>query len=355
MEDIKINQDNNEVIIIKKKRGRKPKKKVELDVPKVKKKRGRKPKQKDTTVKILKKRGRKPKSKVIKYNDNMEIKSIDSICNNIVTNLPIKMEDIKSEENISDNENNIFINNDITNLFSLNNSSESDNCVLDSDINCKCKEYKLQIEELLEQIKLSNENNKIVKKREVYLMNTDFINIENDVYKLKDKTDISCWWCCHQFDNPPCILPDKFYNGKYYVFGCFCTYNCALAYNLDMNDYKTSERTTLLNHLYSDLYKSNIKLEAALPRQSLKMFGGPLTIDKFRKHLVNNIKEFRFIMPPMVSIIPLIEEDYKNKSINITNKFVPLNMDKMNYKRKNPLSNTKSSLEKTMGLIRKNN
>ena len=357
--------DKKEIKVIKKKRGRKPKIKVEPDVPKIKKKRGRKPKKKENTVKVLKKRGRKPKNKIIKYNDNMEIKSIDCICDNIVTNLPINIDDL-NEETVD--ENNIFINNidldikrDITNLFSINDTSDIDN---DSNNDkckyneCKCNEYKLQIEELLEQIKLSNDKDIIIKKRDVYLMNTDFINMEDNIYKLNDKTDISCWWCCHQFDNPPCVLPEKIHDGKYYVFGCFCTYNCALAYNLDLNDYKTSERTTLLNHLYNKLYNKRIKLDAALPRKCLKMFGGPLTIKKFRKHLTNNIKEFRFIMPPMISIIPLIEEDYKNRTINITNKFIPLNMNKMNKMNINNTkykSNIKSSLEKTMGLIRKKN
>ena len=32
-----------------------------------------------------------------------------------------------------------------------------------------------------------------------------------------DKTNISCWWCCHKFDNTPCSLPYNYKKDKFYV------------------------------------------------------------------------------------------------------------------------------------------
>ena len=83
-----------------------------------------------------------------------------------------------------------------------------------------------------------SETNSTLKKREVYLMKTNFITIDNEgKQSLDESTNIHCWWCCHKFDNPPCQLPEKYYEKKYHVFGCFCSYNCALSYNLDLDDY----------------------------------------------------------------------------------------------------------------------
>ena len=62
----------------------------------------------------------------------------------------------------------------------------------------------------------------------------------------------------------------------------------------------------------------------APPRESLEMFGGLLTIEQFR----NNFDvQYNIIYPPMLSIIPKLEE------IQITNK---LNFKlKDNFKKKN--------------------
>ena len=57
---------------------------------------------------------------------------------------------------------------------------------------------------------------------------------------LDRKTDICCWWCCHKCD-VPLSLPEKLYDDTFHVFGCFCSFNCAAAYNVNLNDYKIWE------------------------------------------------------------------------------------------------------------------
>jgi hypothetical protein len=84
---------------IKKKRGRKPKPKTEEDdIPKIPKKRGRKPKPKteeDEIPKIPKKRGRKPKDKYgfVPKNQNFTA-SVNNESDNIILHLPIKSNQI---------------------------------------------------------------------------------------------------------------------------------------------------------------------------------------------------------------------------------------------------------------------
>jgi len=98
--------------------------------------------------------------------------------------------------------------------------------------------------------------------------------IDNNTNKLIEnkKTDICCWWCTYQFDTDPCFIPEKYYNEKYYVFGCFCSFNCAASYNLNINDYKVMERYALLKKLYNINLDKKSKL--APPKEVLTKYGG---------------------------------------------------------------------------------
>jgi hypothetical protein len=384
-----INNDNNNEQKVPKKRGRKPKVKVETN-----------------EVKIPKKRGRKPK-KTLTSNSNklMDLANITQHTDkNIILHLPIKIDDIKSEmsdttakcktknnsdtdddsdvyddyvdDDISDNENdednvdnnedifttkdssnnksndeNIFINNNSDNIFG-DNISDSDS---DSD-KCKtCTKYENIIANLKKRIDTLEKSRGYMKDRTVYRMNIKFSSIDNGKNIWSEQTDIHCWWCCHQFDTIPCLLPDKYYKNTYYGFGCFCSYNCALAYNIDLNDYKVWERCTLLKSLVSQLYDTeNHELLPAPPRQVLKIFGGKLNIEEFRENSKIMIKEFKYLMPPLVSIIPLIEEDYKDKKfIKSENNVINHEDDKshLKLKRTKPLAHNKNSLETSMGII----
>ena len=83
---------------VPKKRGRKPKPKPEVEVPKVPKKRGRKPKIKTeddkSQPKVVKRRGRKPKEQ--SYGILSNIDTFKKENDNIIIHLPIKSETIKN-------------------------------------------------------------------------------------------------------------------------------------------------------------------------------------------------------------------------------------------------------------------
>ncbi|VVU94917.1 hypothetical protein CPAV1605_642 [seawater metagenome] len=366
----------------KKKRGRKPKKKLEAaentEPVKEKKKRGRKPKNKgsDISTKETKKRGRKPAGKIVSLNENNITASIqEDDC--IITHLPIKMSDIENIENTEDlasstqeeittfnqdiedcseDYENIFIKScDISenNMFSIENMENK----TDKE---KLIELERQIKDLKEVI-VSLKTCSGLKSRSVRETRVNFNYIDNEEKKWEEKTDIYCWWCCHPYDTCPISLPEKVHNDTYYVFGSFCSFNCAAAYNINMDDYKIWERLSLLKSLYMKIYKKDVEITPSPPRKTLEIFGGHLSIDDFRSNILKFNKEYIYLIPPLVSMTPLIEESSKS-SYSFSNannkKFIPLygsnnikTSDKLS--RKKPVNNAKYSLVKTMGLKKK--
>jgi hypothetical protein len=171
-----------------------------------------------------------------------------------------------------------------------------------------------------------------------------------------DKTDACCWWCCHTFDSIPVGLPVGYNDNlrKFRVNGVFCSFACMLAYNnkgdvktksmithlykqltggysIDLKDeyikmlYKDSTIESLFkdNDQYKDEYIQSLAsfidedLEKAPPRCTLKMFGGELSIEEFRKASKER-KIYRMVEYPMYISRDYVEEvDLQNiKKVN---------------------------------------
>ena len=108
----------------------------------------------------------------------------------------------------------------------------------------------------------------------------EFVNSSNWI----SSTDYWCQWDCHSFDTPPVGLPVKFKNNKFNVVGCFCSLECAVAYNFygNENNYNVWENYNLVNMLSNAIdYKPQVN--AALSRKCLTVFGGHLDILSFRE------------------------------------------------------------------------
>lgn len=167
------------------------------------------------------------------------------------------------------------------------------------------------------------------------------------------RTTQHCHWCCHSFDNPPCALPIKLENGKFHVIGCFCSFPCAAAYNFkEFNDDSKWEHYSYLNMLYKQVYHleriQSVKI--APPREMLQMFGGPFTITQYRQRVTDNNYSYRVIYPPMLPVVPRLEETlishqrlYAQQQVK---RNVPLNQQQLEkamtnvQKRKNTKSGT---------------
>lgn len=170
---------------------------------------------------------------------------------------------------------------------------------------------------------------------------------ESNKTKWPKRTSIYCWWCCHPFNNPPCAIPHKIVNNTYHVYGVFCSPECAAAYNFNESDVKIHERYSLLNLLYKNIYDNpSLKIKLAHDRRTLKIFGGSLNIQEFRKLNSNNEKEFKIIDPPMISIIPQQEYNFTDKFVSsFNNNKVHENIDNnLVLKRSKPIF-TKNTIE----------
>lgn len=282
---------------------------------------------------MAKKKGRKPKAKI--YNNNEINQLNENEC--LIAHIPLTLEKISSYNNKKKLiVNNINQNNDIktkiqSDLF-INNSANIITNNSEKELLNKIKLLENKIFEIQEQ------NNNVIN------YNYSSINLYNDI---KQDNNNLCWLCCHKCNNLPIYLPERKQDNNYYVYGYFCSFNCALSYNIEIDDYKVWERTSLLNQLYFDLTKQINKIYPAPSKYMLKAFGGKLTIEEFRNKSLYIDKSYRFIIPPLKSIIPHIEE--KNNNNNNSNILSNDNNDLV-LRRSKPLVRTVNSIEKIMKL-----
>jgi len=157
------------------------------------------------------------------------------------------------------------------------------------------------------------------------MMDLKLIDINGKTGKpmVVDKTDIACWWCAHNFNTLPCFIPDRYFESTFYVFGCFCTYSCAMAYNLNMDDPRKSGRISLLKTLYSQIFSSVDNIPVAPNKEVLQKFGGPKTIEEFRDTAMLCKKDLKLTLPPMIPLIPVLHEVPKDQTTNYLGTMIP--------------------------------
>lgn len=373
------------------------------------KKRGRKSTAsipKKTTSNEPKKRGRKPKQKSY----SVQGVPVETLVNNnehIILHLPFRSKDVYQDNLFSTNQDKLMeydptisepqpISSDYAGNFSV--LTEDKNLAqnfysLDSDESKMKKESVENDKDILSFIKedkTETEIKKVNKTSELKIkeddldtyLDTDVYvhqsmnpysnekqimrkNLNNIQYEFLDSnikgewpesTNIYCMWCCHPFEGPPCAIPSKCVDGKFYVSGCFCSFNCATSHIF--NDSKSGdmwEKYSLLNLLYKKIYdKDFIKIKPAPPREVLTIFGGFLNIDDYRKNMIQNNRDYKIIKPPLVSMVPKVEESIIEYS---SSNPVPVDKEKMDnaakklrLKRQKPLMNNTHTLESFMDM-----
>lgn len=178
----------------------------------------------------------------------------------------------------------------------------------------------------------------------------------SDVQTLPDSVTVACFWCTEQFKNQPVVLPEREEKGIYRVYGNFCCPECALAYLLQENidPHVRWERMSLLHRLYQDLYVDRIF--PAPSRQSLKKFGGPMTIDQYRATVRNQNVRIDIQMPPLVSIlgtmdtkpIDFYDNSIKPSSNGIITERISKAEEGLRLRRNKPLKDKESTLDACM-------
>lgn len=281
---------------------------------KVKKKRGRKPKKKVEPVEKPppKKRGRKPKGGKIIKKEKKE-NTVVQMKENIILHLKCKTSDVETK--------NMDITNYTPNLenpeaYNLNSSAKLTKLtyqeLYNSQTNQKQENIKIKVE--------SNDKEKQSNKADIKKIWTklDQLKVKLRNNNASDKKS-ACFWCTYEFDNPAIFIPKQYNNNLLEVYGCFCSPECAVAYlkNEDIDNSRKWERYTLLNNIYSKVfnYEKNIK-PAPNPFYTLDKYYGNLSIDEYRK-LLQNERILMVVDKPMTKVLPeLYEENNEIPFIN---------------------------------------
>jgi hypothetical protein len=278
---------------------------------------------------IAKKRGRKPKGgkiiqQIVPLTNNKEPKP------NIILHLKCSLKDLQS----------ILVQGSEIQSFNFQPTNQLTYDIINGDPNIfnKQEQTKIIYDEVdYEEEDMSvkeNDTKEVWKKLKVLEHNLHINNIS-------DKKS-ACFWCTHEFDNPPVYIPKHFIKDSYHVYGCFCSPECATAYLMDENIDSSAkfERYHLINHIYSKIYdyKKNIK-PAPNPYYMLEKYYGNLTIQEYRS-LLRNERLFLVVDKPLTRILPELHED--NDDFIINNKIIPSN--NYQFKRKLQKKQTKNNI-----------
>lgn len=272
--------------------------------------------------KVFKKRGRKPKGGKIIQQSVANDEQIDEK-QNVILHLKCSMadlDDIKNEENEALDAYNTHIYNELMYNYqkfdepkfaSASNQSNNDDAFNgDDDTDFVNKDNMKEIWKKLKQLECNLHLDNISKKS-------------------------ACFWDTCDFDTPPVHIPKYFIGGTYYVYGCFCCPECAVAYlNNEHIDRSTkAERYQLIHDVYSPIYdyKTSIK-EASNPRYLLDKFIGNLSIKEYR-NLLRAGTLYLVIDKPLTKVYPEIHENTEDYILN--NKIIPSNTSNYQIRGKN--------------------
>jgi hypothetical protein len=175
--------------------------------------------------------------------------------------------------------------------------------------------------------------------------------------KIPSTTEIACFWCAHQFSWQPSVIPEREEKTIYRVYGNFCSPNCCMAYLLheSLDTHVRWERIALLHRLYGSLYSSG-RIFPSPSRESLKLFGGPMTIQQYRGTIAGGKVRVDLQTPPMVSILGSIDTkpiDFYDSSMKHTispllGEVVPKAEEGLRLKRSKPLKERESTLDSVL-------
>ena len=117
-----------------------------------------------------------------------------------------------------------------------------------------------------------------------------------------------CWWCCHHITGTTLPLPLEYFPAKdeFKTMGQFCSWSCAKTFTIKryLSTAKMSEICALITLLRK---KTEGKVTPTIPapdKYILKMFGGPMTIEDFRKECHTPSVEYQ--LPDYNHAIPAV-------------------------------------------------
>ena len=160
---------------------------------------------------------------------------------------------------------------------------------------------------------------------DINLLNKSDNNFENNINNIDNINNINnnqkytngkiCWNCCHDFLDIIVGLPIKYINNVFYTYGNFCSLECACRYCFDNLNNDISEIYSIINLYNMIVYKNNNKVKCAPHKLTLNIFGGPLTIEEYRKSF-NTTEYYNVTIPPIIQLSTQVSLPEKNRYYN---------------------------------------
>jgi hypothetical protein len=278
------------------------------------------------------------------HNNNNDDLNNNNINNNRIYNLP---QQINFENLNTDDLNYKSINNIQSSDKSNDNNSKDINTLVNNCINDN-KERNKQLKQIDILI-----NNKYKQISSLGIFSSD----NNKFKKTKNQSHAACFWCCHDFDNNPWGVPQRYNleNDTFICFGNFCSPNCTISYINEKYGNNTNkwEYISLLNFMYYKAFNNDDIIIPAPEKYCLQKFGGRLTIEEYRMLTLNNNKLYYVNFPICLNIMPVLQQ--KKNTLTQDSYFIPKDeqvnsMIKTKYKikRNKPIYAGKNTLEKCL-------
>lgn len=300
----------------------------------------------ETNEKVVKKRrGRKPKGGKVVVDNKKEINSTLIKLPNIILQLNCssselyelnKNNDIKDitcyDPNIEDVKPNEEDSSISKNAFQYKNDNPTpeDN-----------KSNKIMITKTVEtnyNTQIKNEvRNEINRNIDIQNLNTKIVELSEQLENNITNDKSNCFWDTEEFNyNNKICIPKYILNDCYYVYGCFCSLNCAVAslFNEDIESSVKWERYALLVQMYSSVLDYDINIiPSPDPKYTLEKFYGNMNIEEYRN--LYCLKLYVYIYDkPLICNLPGVFTDKTHSTI--------MDNDNSKYKlyRKNKQDNT---------------
>lgn len=198
-------------------------------------------------------------------------------------------------------------------------------------------------------------------KEEVAQQHFDESVIHSIVSKIHQQSEYppgtACFWCCHTFSWTPAFLPTHYdvYTNQFTAEGHFCSPECALSFlynDTSMTDSQRWIRHSLLQSVYRDSYK-NKSLNFAPDKRVLRLFGGTLSIEQYRRYVKEGGAPLQLAMPPVRLYMPSINTQATVRDIktyvSLSTETVDKATQQLRLKRSKPVHSNVQTLDKCMG------
>ena len=95
---------------------------------------------------------------------------------------------------------------------------------------------------------------------------------------------LCCWWCCHPWEGPEIHAPFKYdaLLKQFTTKGRFCSFECAKAWIIERSGPRYGEILSFMALYRKHVFGKSVQCFSAPKRETLKIFGGPLSIEEFR-------------------------------------------------------------------------